>query len=168
MYIAQDLNQLKQRMDNLPCRSADGSEATSNLWELELQAGFEKLTALPCQDASATPTVPASLERLAPSAKKQDPCVNPTSSSSSSCNVRRTRSDSLSAAEEHLTLGSNEFPLLSMVSRSSISKDKSFSMVNLNDKQKLKSFLDKTALGDIQAISSERLAEARHKLIGKS
>ncbi|XP_057335800.1 SH3 domain-binding protein 5 homolog [Microplitis mediator] len=42
----EDVNELKDRMENLSGRSVDGSESTSNQWELELQASMEKLNIL--------------------------------------------------------------------------------------------------------------------------
>lgn len=64
-----------------------------------------------------------------------------------------------------------ELPLLSFFQKSTVlkpSKDKSCSMVDLNEKQNLKTLLDKSNLGNIQAISVEKLANARHKLVGDS
>ncbi|XP_011500826.1 PREDICTED: SH3 domain-binding protein 5 homolog isoform X2 [Ceratosolen solmsi marchali] len=64
-----------------------------------------------------------------------------------------------------------ELPLLSFFQKSSVlksTKDKSCSMINLNEKQNLKALLDHSNLGNIQAISIEKLANARHKLVGDS
>ncbi|KAJ8675891.1 hypothetical protein QAD02_011677 [Eretmocerus hayati] len=62
-----------------------------------------------------------------------------------------------------------ELPLLSFFQKSSAlmpSKDRSCSMVDLNSKQNLKTLLDRSDLGNIQAASIEKLANARHKLVG--
>ncbi|XP_001603858.2 SH3 domain-binding protein 5 homolog [Nasonia vitripennis] len=64
-----------------------------------------------------------------------------------------------------------ELPLLSFFQKSTMfqpTKDKSCSMVNLNEKQNLKTLLDNSSLGNIQAVSVEKLANARHKLVGES
>lgn len=65
-----------------------------------------------------------------------------------------------------------ELPLLSFFQKSNQAlrptKDKSCSMINLNEKQNLKTLLDKSSLGNIQAVSVEKLANARHKLVGDS
>ncbi|KAK0175611.1 hypothetical protein PV327_009351 [Microctonus hyperodae] len=63
-----------------------------------------------------------------------------------------------------------ELPLLSIFERSNklkISKDKSCSMINLAEKQNLKSRFDNSAMGNIQAVSVERLANARHILMAE-
>ncbi|XP_014207565.1 SH3 domain-binding protein 5 homolog [Copidosoma floridanum] len=63
-----------------------------------------------------------------------------------------------------------ELPLLSFFQKSintTPSRDKSCSMINLNEKQNLKTLLDKSDLGNIQAVSIEKLANARHKLVGE-
>ena len=62
-----------------------------------------------------------------------------------------------------------ELPLLSFFQKSTglkPTKDKSCSMINLNEKQNLKILLDNADLGNIQAVSVEKLANARHKLVG--
>jgi hypothetical protein len=64
-----------------------------------------------------------------------------------------------------------ELPLLSFFQKSTVlkpTKDKSCSMINLNEKQNLKTLLDHSNLGNIQAVSIEKLANARHKLVGDS
>lgn len=64
-----------------------------------------------------------------------------------------------------------ELPLLSFFQKSTMlkpTKDKSCSMVNLTEKQNLKTLLDNSNLGNIQAVSVEKLANARHKLVGES
>lgn len=61
-----------------------------------------------------------------------------------------------------------ELPLLSIFNRSSslrMSRDRSCSMVNLDDKNNIKSILDNTDLKNIQAVSVERLACARNILM---
>lgn len=63
-----------------------------------------------------------------------------------------------------------ELPLLSIFESSNklkISKDKSCSMINLTEKPHLKSRFDNLAMGNIQAISVERLANARHILMAE-
>ncbi|KAK0079710.1 hypothetical protein PV325_000900 [Microctonus aethiopoides] len=63
-----------------------------------------------------------------------------------------------------------ELPLLSIFESSNklkISKDKSCSMINLTEKPHLKSRFDNLAMGNIQAISIERLANARHILMAE-
>lgn len=62
-----------------------------------------------------------------------------------------------------------ELPLLSFFQKSTVlmpPKDKSCSMINLNEKQNLKTLLDNSDLGNIQAASVEKLANARSKLVG--
>lgn len=66
------------------------------------------------------------------------------------------------------TASIKELPLLSFFGQTStISalKGKSSSMINLGGKQNLKTLLDNSYLGNIQAISAERLANVRHKLV---
>jgi len=65
------------------------------------------------------------------------------------------------------TASIKELPLLSLFGQTSASalRSKSNSMINLGGKQNLKTLLDNSRLGNIQAISAERLANARHKLV---
>lgn len=61
-----------------------------------------------------------------------------------------------------------ELPLLSLfgpTSTLSMIKGKSCSMIDLDDKQNLKTLLDNSHLGNMQAISAERLANVRPKLV---
>lgn len=63
-----------------------------------------------------------------------------------------------------------ELPLLSLfgaTSGSPMSKDRSCSMINLAEKHNLKSLLSNADLGNIQAVSVERLASARHNIMGQ-
>lgn len=76
-----------------------------------------------------------------------------------------------SNSEQNLSIKTKELPLLSLFQKSTSEKltiDKSCSMINLNEKQNLKALLDSSELGNIQAVSVERLANARHKLVGDS
>lgn len=59
---------------------------------------------------------------------------------------------------------SKELPLLSIF-RNSLSKDKSCSMIDLGDKQNLKSLFENSSNKNLQTVSVERLANARHKLM---
>ncbi|XP_011637355.1 uncharacterized protein LOC105427359 [Pogonomyrmex barbatus] len=66
------------------------------------------------------------------------------------------------------TANIKELPLLSLFKQTSTLsalRGKSNSMINLNSKQNLKTLLDNSHLDNIQAISAERLANVRHKLI---
>lgn len=66
------------------------------------------------------------------------------------------------------TASIKELPLLSLFGRTStlsMIRGKSCSMIDLDNKQNLKTLLDNSRLGDIQAISAERLAYVRHKLV---
>lgn len=66
------------------------------------------------------------------------------------------------------TASIKELPLLSLFGQTSALsalRGKSSSMVNLGSKQNLKTLLDNSHLGNIQAISAERLANVRHKLV---
>lgn len=66
------------------------------------------------------------------------------------------------------TASIKELPLLSFFgSTSTLSaiRGKSCSMIDLDSKQNLKTLLDNSHLGNIQAVSAERLANARHKLV---
>lgn len=66
------------------------------------------------------------------------------------------------------TASIKELPLLSLFGRTSALstiRGKSCSMIDLDGKQNLKTLLDNFRLGDIQAVSAERLANARHKLV---
>lgn len=66
------------------------------------------------------------------------------------------------------TASIKELPLLSFFGQTSaISalRGKSSSMINLAGKQNLKTLLDNSHLSNIQAISAERLANVRHKLV---
>ncbi|XP_012218080.1 SH3 domain-binding protein 5 homolog [Linepithema humile] len=66
------------------------------------------------------------------------------------------------------TASIKELPLLSFFgSTSALStiRGKSCSMIDLDGKQHLKTLLDNSRLGNIQAVSAERLANARHKLV---
>lgn len=65
-----------------------------------------------------------------------------------------------------------ELPLLSLFDKSNknnttlMTKDKSCSLINLNDRNNLKTMLDNNSeLDNIQAVSVERLANARHNLM---
>lgn len=61
---------------------------------------------------------------------------------------------------------SKELPLLSIFRNSSgMSKDKSCSMIDLGDKQNLKSLFENSSNKNLQTVSVERLANARHKLM---
>lgn len=66
------------------------------------------------------------------------------------------------------TASIKELPLLSLFGQTSALsalRSKSSSMINLGSKQNLKTLLDNSRLGNIQAISAERLANVRHKLV---
>jgi len=64
------------------------------------------------------------------------------------------------------TASIRELPLLSFFGRTSAAiRGKSCSMVDLDSKQNLKTLLDNSLLGNIQAVSAERLANVRHKLV---
>lgn len=66
------------------------------------------------------------------------------------------------------TASIKELPLLSLFGQTSalsVLRGKSSSMINLGSKQNLKTLLDNSHLGNIQAISAERLANLRHKLV---
>lgn len=66
------------------------------------------------------------------------------------------------------TTSIKELPLLSFFGQTSALstlRGKSSSMINLDSKQNLKTLLDNSHLGNIQAISAERLANVRHKLV---
>lgn len=61
---------------------------------------------------------------------------------------------------------SKELPLLSIFRNSSgMSKDKSCSMIDLGDKQNLKTLFENSSSRNLQTVSVERLANARHKLV---
>lgn len=69
------------------------------------------------------------------------------------------------------TASIKELPLLSLFGRTSTLsaiRGKSCSMIDLDSKQNLKTLLDNSRLGDIQAVSAERLAYVRHKLVNGS
>lgn len=66
------------------------------------------------------------------------------------------------------TASIKELPLLSLFGRTStlsVIRGKSCSMIDLDSKQNLKTLLDNSRLGDIQAVSAERLAYVRYKLV---
>lgn len=66
------------------------------------------------------------------------------------------------------TASIKELPLLSLFGQTSALsalRGKSSSMINLGGKPNLKTLLDNSHLGNIQAISAERLANVRHKLV---
>jgi len=66
------------------------------------------------------------------------------------------------------TANIKELPLLSFfgsTSALSVIRGKSCSMIALDGKQNLKTLLDNSRLGNIQAVSAERLANARYKLV---
>ncbi|XP_024875554.1 SH3 domain-binding protein 5 homolog [Temnothorax curvispinosus] len=67
------------------------------------------------------------------------------------------------------TASIKELPLLSLFGQTSALsaalRSKSSSMINLGSKRNLKTLLDNTHLGNIQAISAERLANVRQKLV---
>ena len=61
---------------------------------------------------------------------------------------------------------SKELPLLSIFRNSpGMSKDKSCSMVDLGDKQNLKTLFENSSSKNLQTVSVERLANARHNLV---
>lgn len=61
---------------------------------------------------------------------------------------------------------SKELPLLSIFRNSfGMSKDKSCSMIDLGDKQNLKGLFENSSNKNLQTVSVERLANARHKLM---
>lgn len=73
-----------------------------------------------------------------------------------------------SAPEKKIKTASiKELPLLSLFGRTSALsvRGKSCSMIDLDDKQNLKTLLDNFRLGSIQAVSAERLANVRLKLV---
>ncbi|EZA46794.1 hypothetical protein DMN91_011860 [Ooceraea biroi] len=66
------------------------------------------------------------------------------------------------------TTSIRELPLLSLFGRASALsalRGKSCSMIDLDSKQNLKTLLDNSLLGNMQAVSAERLANVRHKLV---
>ncbi|KMQ93546.1 sh3 domain-binding protein 5-like protein [Lasius niger] len=88
--------------------------------------------------------------------------------SSDSENVKRFAEGSTPKQFVNKTPSIKELPLLSLIgptSALSMLKGKSCSMIDLDDKQNLKMLLDNSRLGNIQAISVERLANVRHKLV---
>ncbi|XP_014229286.1 SH3 domain-binding protein 5 homolog [Trichogramma pretiosum] len=90
----------------------------------------------------------------------------------SSINVLSTETEKdISKQSVSSSLKTKEFPLLSFFQKSTNlmpQKNTSSSMINLNEKQHLKTLLDNSALGNLQAASVEKLANARHKLVGES
>ncbi|XP_046604546.1 uncharacterized protein LOC124297491 [Neodiprion virginianus] len=52
----EDVDDLKQRMEQLSTRSVDGSESNSSQWELELQASVERLNTLPIRKLNSFTT----------------------------------------------------------------------------------------------------------------
>ncbi|XP_072755185.1 uncharacterized protein [Anoplolepis gracilipes] len=87
---------------------------------------------------------------------------------SNSENVGRFDQESIPKQFASKTATIKELPLLSIfrpISGLSAIKGKSCSMIDLDDKQNLKTLLDNSRLGNIQAISVERLANVRQKLV---
>lgn len=87
---------------------------------------------------------------------------------SDSENVGRLDERSIPKQVASKTKSIKELPLLSLfgpTSMLSTIKGRSCSMIDLDNKQNLKSLLDNSRLGNIQAISAERLANVRDKLV---
>lgn len=88
-------------------------------------------------------------------------------SSDSEITKQRLDGQSVSGKLAIKTASIKELPLLSFFGRTSAlsaNRGKSCSMIDLDSKQNLKMLLDNSRLGDIQAISAERLANVRHML----
>lgn len=151
--------------------------------ESESQPAVEK----PNEDISEEPRLQEAEEKVVEESQKQRPNHLPvqTTHSLDSTPVRTAKplSSSSSFASSFmngLKKSSNnetdskakELPLLSFFQKSSTAlmppKDKSCSMINLNEKQNLTRLLDSSELGNIQAASIEKLANARNKLVGDS
>ncbi|XP_012282767.1 SH3 domain-binding protein 5 homolog [Orussus abietinus] len=82
-----------------------------------------------------------------------------------------TDGDRESIMADRQVRSAKELPLLSIFECSVSSKtvmSKSCSMVNLAEKRNLMALLDSSKLGNIHAVSVERLANARHNLVGES
>ncbi|KAH0552629.1 SH3 domain-binding protein 5 homolog [Cotesia glomerata] len=212
----EDVNELKDRMENLSARSVDGSESTSSQWELELQSVLainnysKSLTSSPVNAYSFNnkkdnlssnnnnnnnnndinePT--ESINELSDNQNNLDNNANglnneskdnvPSNVFTNNSDVSSTREsekdshvqaqfvESPKKREPTCKISSvKELPLLSIFNRSSslrMSRDRSCSMVNLDDKNNIKSILDNTDLKNIQAVSVERLACARNILM---
>ncbi|XP_070166568.1 uncharacterized protein [Polyergus mexicanus] len=87
---------------------------------------------------------------------------------SDSGNVGRLDERSIPKQVANKTKSIKELPLLSFfgpTSMLSTIKGRSCSMIDLDNKQNVKSLLDNSRLGNIQAISAERLANVRDKLV---
>lgn len=227
----EDVYELKSRMDNLVVRSVDGSESTSNPWELELQASMEKLNSLSAtksDESRIEPTVEASTSTPSETWKQLDFRLASPSSSSvasvasvaagetrqpptqspfnalinksklalrngiSSLNggsvgnftfgktkvAAKTRdaaapeetasrtSRSLTSTPLKTSKNARELPLLSIFKEAGLSRDKSYSLANLTEKNNLKTLLEGDHLTGIQTVSLERLANARQSLVG--
>jgi len=88
--------------------------------------------------------------------------------SSNSASVENIDGESIIKKYKSKTASIRELPLLSFfgsTSTLSVIRGKSCSMIDLDNKQNLKTLLDNSLLSNIQAVSAERLANVRHKLI---
>lgn len=91
--------------------------------------------------------------------------LTPSTRSPSSASVENVNGESIGKRYPNKTASIRELPLLSFFGRASAIRGKSCSMIDLDSKQNLKTLLDNSLLGNIQAVSAERLADARHKLV---
>lgn len=87
---------------------------------------------------------------------------------SAKSNIKNMERSAEESIPKQFTRKTKELPLLSLfgpTSALSAIKGKSCSMIDLDDKQNLKTLLDNSHLGNMQAISAERLANVRSKLV---
>ncbi|XP_014487186.1 PREDICTED: uncharacterized protein LOC106750977 [Dinoponera quadriceps] len=126
-------------------------------------------TLLPTRSSCSIPQKSASCSANSSPVKLKGSLTSSSDSSDSEI-ITGQRLGERSAVKKFIVKTANvkELPLLSLFGRTSTLsaiRGKSCSMIDLDSKQNLKTLLDNSRLGDIQAISAERLAYVRHKLV---
>lgn len=129
-----------------------------------LMSSQNDITRLQAQFSSNTLQKNISCSANSSPVKLKNPLISSAKSSNSE-NMGRFIEESI---PKHFARKTKELPLLSLfgpTSALSAIKGKSCSMIDLDDKQNLKTLLDNSHLGNMQAISAERLANVRSKLV---
>ncbi|EFN79956.1 uncharacterized protein LOC105187338 [Harpegnathos saltator] len=131
----------------------------------------DDVTLSPIRSSCSIPQKNASCSANSSPVKLKSSLMSSSGSSDSEIREQHLGGRSTSKKFAVKTASIKELPLLSLFGRtSSLSaiRGKSCSMIDLDSKQNLKTLLDNSRLGNIQAVSAERLAYVRHKLVNNN
>lgn len=155
--------QASRNVEFLPA-TANSSEGVSQ----HSTRSQDDATLLPIRSSCNVPQKSASCSANSSPMKLKSSLTSYSGLSDSEVTGQRLGERSASAKFTVKTASVKELPLLSLFGRTSTLsaiRGKSCSMIDLDSKQNLKTLLDNSRLGDMQAVSAERLAYVRRKLV---